>query len=574
VEFAGGLGYGRSVSAPDHANTPAQHGLRVGSERRGVASGSFGAGARAALGACVGFSRWSAYAWGSIAAAAAFIAITCWWLTQDRSIPIYDAGDQLETALLYHGMLQAGHLFEPFTYDNIYPILGHMVGAVALLIGGVNVAAPIVGENVVFVSLLALGCYQAGKLLFGRLAGMLAVVFVLGSPLLISMFHVFLLDAPLTAMVAVAVWLILASEDFSRVGVAGAAGLAVGLGVNIKVQFALFLVGLVLVVVLHGGWRNWRGLLLFAVVALVVGLPWYVEHASELKEMFELASSGPGTPVGNIPTTLSLDNLLWYFWSVLNSQLLAPLFVLAVTGIIWLLVAVVHERGRHAARLEFLVGGFAAWFVITFVTPHHDIRYGLPLVGLLAVVGTGWIACVSLRVRRVAIAVLVLGVAANTLGIDFGVGGEAKVALAQPLPGTEQAPDRVVFFSTNGFLVAAPSRDGDVPGLLGALRREGVRGVTWSAAQSELPDFSSAGLVPLAQIARLSTTVTEKPEFSHTASVATLLHEAVSARNAPPCTRLSDGTGVWVVRYDATAGSLAFYCPTRSPRYYDAGAIR
>jgi hypothetical protein len=47
----------------------------------------------------------------------------------------------------------------------------------------------------------------------------------------------------------------------------------------------------------------------------------------------------------------------------------------------------------------------------------------------------------------------------------------------------------------------------------------------------------------------------------------------VSASGAPPCTRLSDGTGVWVVRYDAAAGKLAFYCPTRSPRYYDVGAI-
>jgi hypothetical protein len=573
VEFAGGLGYGRSVSAPDHANAPAQHGLRVGSGRHDVAGGSFGAGARVAASARVGLSRWSVYAWGAIAAAVAFIAITCWWLTQDRSVPIYDAGDQLETALLYHNMLQAGHLFEPFTHNNIYPILGHMVGAVAALIGGANVAAPIIGENVVFVSLLALGCYQTGRLLFGRLAGLLAVVFVLGSPLLISMFHVFLLDAPLTAMVAVAVWLILASEDFRRVGIAAAAGLVVGLGVNIKVQFALFLVGLVLVAVLHGGWRNWRGLATFTAVALVVGLPWYVEHSSELHEMFELASSGPGTPPGNIPVTLSLDNLLWYFWSVMNSQLLAPLFLLAVTGIVWLLVTVVRERAGHAARLEFLVGGFAAWFVITFVTPHHDIRYGLPLVGLLAVVGTGWIACVRPRVRRGAIALLVLGVAANTLGIDFGVGGEAKVALAQPLPATEQSPDRMVFFSTNGFLVAAPSRDGDVPGLLEALHREGVRGVLWSVEQTALPDFSAAGLEPLAQIAGLLPTLTEKPEFSNTAGVATLLHEAAGAHKAPPCTRLSDGTGVWVVRYDIPAGKLAFYCPARRPQYYGVGAV-
>jgi 4-amino-4-deoxy-L-arabinose transferase-like glycosyltransferase len=563
------LGYVRAVSAPEHANPSARPGARARSGPRSLPRRSDAA----TVLARTSISRLSAPAWGAIAATVAFVAVTCWWLTQDRSIPIYDAGDQLETALLYHNMLQAGNLLGPFTYDNIYPILGHMVGAVAALIGGVSVASPIIGENVVFIPLLALGCYQTGRLLFGRLAGMMAVVFVLGSPLLISMFHVFLLDGPLTAMVALSVWLILASEDFSRPGVAGLAGLAVGLGVNVKVQFALFLGGLVVIVLLHGGWRNWRGFAVFAVVALVVGLPWYIAHSSELGEMFELASSGGGTPAGNIPPTLSSANYTWYFWSVLNSQLLAPLALLAAGGMLWMLVTLVRDRGRPAARLEFFAGGFAAWVVITFPDSHHDIRYGMPLLGYLAVVATGWITRLPRAARLAATGLLILGVAANTLGIDFGVGREVKVALAHPLPDTEQAPDRIVLFTTTGFLVSAPSGDGDVPGLLEAMRREGVRTVMWSAEQSALPDFSAAGLVPLAQIARLAPVITRSLEYSESASVATLVHESVHALAAPTCTRLSDGTGVWVVRYDTAARKLVFYCPTRRPQFYDPGAV-
>jgi Dolichyl-phosphate-mannose-protein mannosyltransferase len=516
----------------------------------------------------------SAYAWGAIAAVIVFIAITCWWLTQDRGVPIFDAGDQLETALLYRGMLAAGNIFGPFTFNNIYPILGHVVGALAALIGGANVASPIIGENVVFVPVLALGCYQAGRLLYGPLAGLLAVLFVLGSPLLISTFHVFLLDAPLTAMVAVALWLVLASEDFSRVGFSATAGLAVGLGVNVKVQFALFLAVLVLAVLAHGGWRNWRGFTVFVVVALAVGLPWYVEHASEVKEMFELASSGGGTPPGNIPIRYSTTNLLWYFWSVLNSQLLLPLFLLAVTGFFWTLVSVVRDRRGQAARLEFLLGGFGAWFVITFVTIHHDIRYGMPLLGYLAVVGAGWIACVPRRVRIVGLAVLAIGVIGNTLADDFGVGNELKVALVHKLPETEQVPDAVVLYSTNGFLAKAPTRDGDVPGLLEDLHREGVRTIVWAADQSELEDFTSAGLLPLAEIAGLKPALTRTPEFVSSSRVATLVHEVVPAKSPPTCARLSDGTGIWIVRYDSAARKLALYCPWRRPRFYAVGAVR
>jgi 4-amino-4-deoxy-L-arabinose transferase-like glycosyltransferase len=519
-------------------------------------------------------TRWSAPALGAAAATTTFIAITCWWLTQDRSIPIADAGDQLETVLIYHKMLGGGNLFGPFTYNNIYPILGHMVGAVAALVGGVNVASPIIGENLVFVPLLALGCYQTGRLLFSPVAGMLAVVFVFGSPLIISLFHVFMLDAPLAALVAVSVWLILASEDFRRPGAAAAAGLACGFGINLKVQFALFLVGLVLIVLLHGGWRNWRGFAIFAVVALAVGLPWYIVHLSELKEMFDLASGGPGTPAGNIPARFSLDNLTWYFWNVLNSQLFAPLFIFAVVGTLWTTVNVVRDHGRQkGARLEFLLAGLVAWLVITFVTVHHDIRYGLPLLAFLSVLATGWIAELPRKACLVAGAMLVLSVAANTLGITFGVGREVKVALVRSLPRTEQAPDQIVVYSTNGFLASAPSRDGDVPGLLEALQRNGVRVVTWSFEQSELPDFSFEGLLPLARIAKLSPEITQSPEFSSSASVATLVHRGVTGHTPPPCTWLSDGTGVWVVRYDAAAGKPALYCPARHPQFYGAGAI-
>ncbi len=577
------VGYGRPVSASEHANAPAGHGPRVAggpttASHRGLSDNAARATAR------VRMPRVGAYAWGAIGAVAIFIAITCWWLTQDRTIPIYDAGDQLETALLYRSMLAAGNILGPFTFNNIYPILGHMVGAIAALIGGANVASPIIGENVVFVPVLALGCYQAGKLLYGPLAGLLSVLFVLGSPLLISTFHVFLLDAPLTAAVALAMWLVLASEGFSRPGMSAAAGLAVGLGINVKVTFSLFLVVLVLAALAHGGWRNWRGFALFTVVALAVGLPWYVEHASELKEMFELASSGGGTPPGNIPARFSTDNLLWYFWSVLNSQLLVPLFVLAVIGFLWTLVSVVRSPGKQAARLEFLIGGFGAWFVITFVTIHHDIRYGMPLLGYLAVVGAGWIACVGRRARLVGIALLAIGVIGNTLADDFAVGGEAKVALVHRLPGTEQFPDEVVLYSTTSFLAGAPNRDGDVPGLLEALHREGVRTVTWSIEQTGLPEFSAAGLTPLAIIAGLSPALTERPEFSRSPTVATLLHQPVSTASPPPCTRISasvstlltpthKSTGVWVVRYDTSAHKLALYCPTRRPQYYDIGAV-
>jgi 4-amino-4-deoxy-L-arabinose transferase-like glycosyltransferase len=527
----------------------------------------------------IGVSRWTGYAWGAIAVTAAFIAMTCWWLSQDHSIPIYDAGDHLEAVFLFHNLLRTGDLLGPFNHVSVYPPIGLLVGALGVFVGGVDVPAPIIAENLVFASLLALGCYRTGRLLFGSAAGMLAVIFVLGSPLLIEQLHVYMLDAPMTALVAVSIWLLLTSEDFSRVDFAAFAGIAAGVGMLIKVQFALYIAGLVLVMLLRGGWRNQRGLTAFVLIAVAIAAPWYIDHISELGVMLEVASTHGGSagvvppPPGNIPPTLSLRNFLWYFWSVLNSQLLAPLFLLAVGGALWMTITLVRGREPRGGRLELLAGGFMTWLIIT-LTPHHDIRYGMPLLVYLAVISTGWIVCLSRAPRFAAIAILALGVGANTLGITFGVGQEATVALAGRPPATQQLPDRIIFYATKGFLTAGPMRDGDVPGLLEALHRGGVRTVVVSLEQGALPDFSFEGILPLAQIAGLTPAITNKPEFSLSPQAATLIHEPVTSYAKPTCTRVSDGTGVWVVRYDTAARKLALYCPYRSPQFYDPGLVR
>ncbi len=541
-------------------------------------------------------AQWSGCAWGAIGATTAFIALTCWWLTQDRSIPIYDAGDHLETAFLFHQMLKSGELLGPLNHESPYPPFAPLVGAVAVFIGGVHVAPPIIGENLVFVSLMALGCYQTGRLLFGSKAGMLAAIFVLGSALLIAQFHVFMLDAPEGAVVAVSIWLILACDDFNRVGTAGVAGLAVGVGLVTKVQYPGFVAGILAVALLRGGWRNRRGLLTFAAVAVVVAGPWYIDHLSQFSTFLKVSTENPIVVPGDVPPTLSFANFTWYFWNMLNSQLMVPLFALLVGGTAWMALTLFRHRreawsahlstrssvgdarasGRTAAgggeralgaRLELFAGALVAWLVIT-ATPSHDIRYAIPMLPYLAVIATGWIVHLPRAAGWAAIAVLALGVFANTLGTTFGVGKTEQVTLVNPPPAGEDYADTVTFYSTAGFLVAGPHRDGDVPGLLEVLRRDGVNTVAWSAVQSREPDFDTEGLLPLTRIAELSPIVTGRPEFRNLSNTATLLHFPVTAGSPSPCTRLTDGTGVWVGRYNPSSGKIELYCPYRNPRYY------
>jgi 4-amino-4-deoxy-L-arabinose transferase-like glycosyltransferase len=596
------------VSTPSRSSAPAHGGLQVGPLARTPSAPSHALGGWAAR---IGVSRWSSYGWAAIGVTTAFVAITCWWVTQDASIPIYDVGDHLAVAFIFHDMIRAGNLLGPFNYESPYPPLGAFIGALATFVGGVNIAPPVIGENLVFVPLLAFGCYRTGRLLFGARAGLLAVVFVFGSPLLIAQFHVFMLDAPETAVVAVSIWLLLMCKDFSDVRFAALAGLVVGLGLLTKVQFPAFVAGIVLMILLRGGWRNRRGLIVFALVAFVVAAPWYLDHLEQFATFATDAGPHQGVPVGDTPATWTLTNFTWYFWNIMNSQFLAPLFTLIVGGTLWTVMTLFRhrsdafsaelpavkgltardarttrgpggdtldadtDRGPFGARLEFFAGVAIAWLLIT-LTPSHDIRYGMPLMPYLAVIATGWIVYLPRTARLLAIALVVLGVSANTLSTTFGVGRVVHIALKRPRPHGEEDTDDIRLYTNVGFLVAGPRRDGDVPGLLEALHREGVKQITWGLGQSRYSDFSTEGIVALARIANLSVALAGTPEFYNSTQVATLIHEPITAQAPPPCTRVSNdagASGVWVARYDPTARKLALYCPTRRPQYYDIGGV-
>lgn len=553
------------MSAPGSASPPVHRGLDIGAVPLATPSS-----ATRTWGLLAGVARWSVSAWGAIGATCSFIALTCWWLTQDRSIPIYDAGNHLSEAIHFHQLIESGDILGPFNYVSVYPPLGKLVGTLGIFLGGVNVASPIFAENLVFVPLLALGCYQTGRLLFDARAGMLAVIFALGASLLISLFHVFMLDAPETALVALAMWLILASDDFSRVGVSCLAGISVGLGLLVKVQFADCGLGLVLVALAAGGWRNWRGFGVFALSTFVVAAPWYLDHISLIKEMTTVAGGEPGVDHYYLPPVFSMRGLTWYFWGSLNYLLLAPLFVMFVAGALWTVASAVRRREGRRLRSQLLIATFLAWLLVT-LTPLHDIRYSVQLLPFVAVLGTGWIVSLRQPARLLATGVVVLGALANTLGGTFGVGSRVNYPL--PAIHTEPLAGRYVFYTNRGFLVAGPHRDGDVLGMLQGLQRSGVRAVTWNLEESREPDFSFEGLNALAFIANLVPSIARSREFSSSPQVVTLIHAPITKHTPPTCTRVTDGTGVWVVRYDTALHQLALFCPSHRPRFYDPGGV-
>lgn len=542
--------------------------------------------------------RVSGWAWGAIAIVVAFVAISCWWLSRDEGVPFADAASHLYTVVALRERFEVGDWGAVWERTHYYPPLTFLVGVVATVFGGVNAAAPVIGQNVVHIPLLALGCYGTARLLAGPKAGFLAVLFALGAPLLIEQAHVFMIDLPLAAMVALSVWLILRTDRFSRVGASALAGVGVGLGLESKEQYPLFVAGLLAVFLVRGaGWRNWRGIAAFAGAALVVGAPWYLMNLADLPEFIGAGGANANLPPRGKPPLLSISNAGWYGWAVLNALLFAPLSAFAAIGVVRAVVRTVRRRaaflrpaGRHDLLPELLGGLLVGWLAIS-LTPHHDMRYTLSLIVYLAVLGTVWVVDLGRAWRRVAIGGLAAAAVATTLGMSFGVGPDVRVVLGGERVLTDvsfgiPSPNEITLHADQAFNVSEPRRGDDVLGLFEAIRREGATGVAWESSSAPLGDpvFDNQGVLLFARFAGLTAPDADGARFARgplpVGEVEAPAREpwqrtrwdladpghvfvirATEFASEAPCMAMRDGTGLWLRRGDPEAPGAEPYCP-------------
>jgi 4-amino-4-deoxy-L-arabinose transferase-like glycosyltransferase len=509
-----------------------------------------------------------------VAAVLAFLGVTVWWLTQDTRVPDWDSATHMIDSFIVHDQLMNGSLTAPFTEFNTYPPLGHLVGALGVFVGGHTTAAVILALNLVFVPLLAAGCYGVGRFVSGSRAGLLAAVFALGTPMIVSEAHEAYLDPLQAALVAVSVFAILASRRFERWGTAALAGGATGLAMLTKETTLIFLAGLLIVVIARGGWRNWRGLIAYSVALAVIAAPWYLYHRAQLNELViahtaQANTAEPNPLGGTYPTLLSLKNLSWYFWDAANIQLRAGLLLLFLVGTGAAIRSCIRRWTPENLYPELLGGAFVAWAGMTWLT-HKDPRYDLPALVYIAVLGTAWIPSVRPHLRRWLTAALLAVAAASFASVAFGLGGSAyssRIALPGAYAKSPIGERYITLYATTGWLRGVPeNNDGNVPALLGGLRRDGITAVTFCCANPI--DFNVIGLSVMTTEAGLANPV--NPAALGPKGVFLAAHTPVPG-DPPPCQRLRDGTGIYAELGNPIGkpfSQYTFICPGRKPEIY------
>jgi hypothetical protein len=380
-----------------------------------------------------------------------------------------------------------------------------------------------------------------------------------------SLFHVFMLDAPTAALVALTVWGLLACERFSRLGVSVLAGVAAGAGMYAKSTFPLFILGLLAVLLLRGGWRQWRGWLAFGAAWFLISAPWYLYHWTDLRGQTQGAVVGV-QPFwyGNVPypARFSFDNFTWYAWNLVNSQLYLPLTLFVVIGSVYAVWRWLARRDPGYAP-ELLGGALVSYVAISFITL-DDPRYTLPALVYGAVLGTGWIVQAVKPIRVLAAGALVAVLVLNTLMLNFAF--PAAGAPSIKFPGATMNPiasGELRLASSFGYIEGQPSSGPSaVRDLLRRAHADGARQVSFQAASMNTGGYNINGLEVFARSVGLEGMGNDRNYITNKSQIY-MFRTTPSKRFGKPCLKspiINDGTYLFI-QWGPAKPKLDLHCP-------------
>jgi hypothetical protein len=484
----------------------------------------------------------------------AFLAITIWGLAVDQATPDGDASRHLNLAFDFHDQWMAGHQLYWFRYEPsagaVYPPLVFLVGALTTFLGGLSVDTPILALNVVFLPLLTLGCYGVGRVAFNRTAGLLAVVFALATPVVIGQFHLFLLDLPLTGMVAATAWAVLAGDRFADRRMAIVAGVLAGLGMLTKQSFVVFVSPLIILVLLRGGLRNWRNALIFGVSAGIIALPWYIEHFHALTRVATEAtaqSAGADTnPYGPEYPRGSFRSFAWQGWALTNIHYFLPLTVLYLAGLVSAVVRWAGTR-RPGYLPELIIGSLGGYVGVSLIFGFQDGRYSIPSLVFVAALAAGAIATVTRPLRIAGATLLVALLVVNTLAINTPALGLVQLRLPGANDTGEFIENRLVVLDERGYTGSRPQRAPRTFDLLEAAKQRGTPAFAADFSAQTNSRLNTAGMFLFARVSGLPIVAGDDPVM-RTGRGIFLARRTIPPRGPRPCQRFEDGTGLYVFR--------------------------
>ena len=321
------------------------------------------------------------------------------WLVIDRHPPEWDHANHLERAVLCARDLAAGDVSSIILRSAFYPPL---VPCLAGLLSRV-VPSDVAAAQTVMLGFLALGMaaiYLIGRERVDDTTGVMAAVIFGSAPFVVFNTVRFQLDLPLTAIVALACWIVLRVDGFTHRGWSLALGAVVGLGLLTKPPFPVYVVpaGMWAFVTGRGRGRLVNALLA-TLTAVLVSLAWYGPRLMGMPAQIANRSFKQAAESGHP------DPLSWTALSIYPVTL--STFFGAAASILLVIGLVVAWRRRLWLELASVLVPFVLFLAIQ----NKNARYTLPILPMASVVAA--LALTALRPRvRAGVTGFVLVVAA------------------------------------------------------------------------------------------------------------------------------------------------------------------
>ncbi|MCX5795284.1 MAG: glycosyltransferase family 39 protein [Elusimicrobia bacterium] len=314
--------------------------------------------------------------------------------------------------------------------DDRHPNLVFAVTAVCYSLFGQTLGAA-KSSNWVYLLLLLWSVYALGRCVSGRLTGLIAASLVCMYPAIFESSRQYGLDFPLTAMVALSMVLLLKSDGFADRRYSFLLGLAVGVGMLVKLQMLVYVAlpfGALLAAAFAQARRQDSGgraplaprLINVGIVmasAAIVSSIWWGGRLGAIWRIVHMHMTEPdlSPAMGHCYGAVALHILQ----SMVFDPLGLPLFAASVAALACLLASRAEQR--------FVLG---AWAVSQFVMltlllpvringtyPAAELRCGMPVVPALAVITSWWVCRLKDMTTRTVIFASLLGFACLQFGV-------------------------------------------------------------------------------------------------------------------------------------------------------------
>lgn len=327
-----------------------------------------------------------------------FVVTNVIWIIQDQAPPMWDQSHYLGSSeVLYSTLTKKGliSLIPAFArvLDTKAPLITVLPMPFYLLFGKNYTSALYV--NIIFLIIGSHYLYRLGALMSDKKEAVVSVIILNTFPLIFGLSREFLVEYGLMVFVIVWMYYFIKSEGFENRKYNYPLGVVLGLGMLMKITFALYII-FPAIFVLVKGIREKRGfskltvsnIFYVVLIGLLISGMWYLNNFRAIIKYVISAGYGEVAKYYGLGSIFSLKTVLAYWMFVINYGISSYYFILIIFLLIPTLLIFMKNKTAAGYNKTLYFYYLMIWLTIPFIIftfgMSKDYRFTAPLYPALA----------------------------------------------------------------------------------------------------------------------------------------------------------------------------------------------